>query len=243
MAAILGNQNQVHATAVIEPSVVLGGGNVIGAFAMIAGNVSIGNGNWIGPHTTIGTPAQFSTEKFELTGEKSTGGIRIGDRNVIREYCTVHQPSKFQTLIENDCYLMAYAHVSHDTRIRSRAILANNVQIGGFSDIGEGTNVGLSTVIHQFTTLGAYAMVGMGAIVAKDVPPFAKVVGSPLRYLDINRAGMMRSGFNESEINEAEQYVLEALRPHSERLAEYAKAFESRRRETGRPILVVLRAS
>src|ERR1700680_447867 len=108
--------NRIHPTAVIAATVQLGSENLIGAFTTIEGDVSIGDGNWIGPHVTIGTPAQYTTSKFELTGQVAAG-IRIGSRCVWREYTTVHQPSRLETVVEDDCYFMAYCHISHDTRI------------------------------------------------------------------------------------------------------------------------------
>lgn len=166
---------------------------------MIVGNVRIGDGNWIGAHVTIGTPAQFSTKKFEFTGQPTTT-ISIGSRNVIREYCTVHFASVERTVIEDNCYLMAYNNVQHDSIIRSGVVLTNNVQMGGFSEIQEYANVGLSSVLHQFSTIGAHAMVGMGSVITKDVPPFSKVFGNPARLAGINTVGMARNGFTDVDI-------------------------------------------
>jgi UDP-N-acetylglucosamine acyltransferase len=195
------SSNTIHPTAVIGGKVRLGSGNVIGAFAVIDGDVEIGDGNWIGPHVTIGTPAQFMTTKFELNGEVRSG-IRIGSRCVIREYCTVHQPSKTETVIEDDCYFMAYCHVSHDTVIRRGVSMANNTQIGGHTEIQQYATVGLSVVIHQFSTIGAYAMIGMASVITKDVPPFVKVVGNPARFGGVNEIGLSRSGFSAEAIAE-----------------------------------------
>jgi UDP-N-acetylglucosamine acyltransferase len=50
-------------------------------------------------------------------------------------------------------------------------------------------------VTHQFTTVGAYAMIGMGAVVTKDVPPFEVWVGNPARRIGFNVVGMKRAGF------------------------------------------------
>lgn len=187
--------NSIHPTAIVAPSVVIGDGNHVGPYAVIEGDVRIGDGNWIGPHVTIGTPAQYTTKKFEFNGG-SASGIIIGDRCVLREYVTVHQPSTDRTVIEDDCYFMAYCHVSHDTTIRRGVTLANNTQIAGFSEIQEKATVGLSVVIHQFSTIGAYAMVGMASVVTKDIQPFSKVMGNPTRLLGINAVGLTRGGFS-----------------------------------------------
>ena len=230
------DKNKIHPTAYIEDSVSIGSDNVIGPYAVIVGNVTIGNGNWIGAHTTIGSPAQFSTEKFELNGEPASG-IRIGNWNVFREYCSVHQPSRFQTVVENECYLMAYVNVSHDTTVRERVILSSNVQMGGFVEIGAGANLGLSAILHQFTTVGAYAMVGMGAVLNRDIAPFVKCAGNPVRFLGVNTIGLKRNGFTDDEITEVGEWLTSGKRASSARIELIINRFSERSAETHRPTM------
>lgn len=231
--------NTIHPTAIVAPSAVLGDGNYVGPYTTIEGHVRIGNGNWIGPHVTIGTPAQYTTEKFELNGERRTGGIVIGDRCVFREYTTVHQPSVSQTVVEDDCYLMAYCHVSHDTTLRRNVNLANNTQIAGFTEIQEFANVGLSVAIHQYSTIGAYAMIGMSAVITKDVPPFSKVAGNPPRMRGINSVGMSRAGFDDAVVEAvraaAAAGTLETV--EDERVSAIVRRFAERRSATHRDLL------
>ncbi len=227
--------NRIDPTAFIAPSVRLGTGNAIGAYVIILDDVAIGNDNWIGPHVAIGTPAQFATRKFELTGA-ATSGIEIGNRCVIREYCTVHQPSEFTTIIDDDCYLMAYCHVSHDTRICKDVCMANNTQVGGFSEIQEGAVIGLSTVIHQYSTVGAFAMVGMASVVSKDVPPFCKAAGNPLRLKGVNKVGVIRNEISNSDLSALTEAYEDFKFPRetSSRVAALIAAFTERNARTGR---------
>jgi UDP-N-acetylglucosamine acyltransferase len=173
----------------------LGTGNTVGPYTIIDGWVEIGNGNWIGPHVVIGTPPQHSVQKLEFYGSRQHL-VRIGDRNVLREFVTIHQPTEDATILEDDCYIMAYSHVAHDSVIRRGAVLANSVQTAGFSEIQEYANVGLGTVIHQYSTVGAFAMLGMGTVVTKDILPFTTVVGNPGRILGINETGLARHRFD-----------------------------------------------
>ena len=227
------NGNLVHPSAVIGSQVRLGRGNFVGPFTTIVGNVTIGDDNWFGPHVTIGTAAQYHGPRNEW---KETGflPIAIGSRNTLREYVTVHEASESETVISDDCYLMAYNHLSHDSRLESKVTLANNVQIGGFTEIGFGCVVGLSTTIHQFTTIGAFVMVGMSSVVVKDLPPFTKFAGNPARYLGINKVGLSRNGFSEGDIEKirsaanAGDYPDEAER--------YVSRFRARNAQTHRPI-------
>lgn len=191
---------------------------------------------------TIGTPAQYTTSKFELNGEVC-GGIRIGNRCVIREYSTIHQPSQNTTQLEDDCYLMAYCHVSHDTVLRTGVALANNTQIGGFSEIQAFATVGLSAVIHQHSTIGAHTMVGMASVVTKDVPPFLKVLGSPLRLMGVNSVGLQRTGFTEEVIRDiVASYENSELPELSDKEGQsFIEAFRRRRATSTRQMIALHR--
>jgi UDP-N-acetylglucosamine acyltransferase len=230
--------NSIHRTAIVAPSVVLGDGNHIGPYTIIEGDVRIGDGNWIGPHVTIGTPAQYTTGKFELRGGGGSG-ITIGDRCVLREYVTVHQPSVDRTVVEDDCYFMAYCHISHDTVIRRGVNLANNTQISGYTEIQEMATVGLSVVIHQYSTIGAYAMVGMAAVVTKDIPPFSKAAGNPTRLMGINSVGLSRAGFAQETIERvADAHQRDALDEIDDAaIAPIVRRFAARTETTHRPVL------
>lgn len=234
--------NEIHPSAIVGNEVRLGNGNTVGPYCVILGDVSIGDSNWFGAHCVIGTPAQFSTQKFELNGSP-VSGVSIGSRNVIREFTTIHQPSRDKTVVEDDCYIMAYNHVSHDTVVRSKCTLANNCQIGGFTEIGVGANVGLSTVIHQFSTIGAFAMVGMGAVVRRDVPPFAKVAGDPLAFLGVNEIGLERNGFPPSLAAELKSIYARGELADAGTANEFIAAFLTRNASTGRRIANTRRVS
>jgi UDP-N-acetylglucosamine acyltransferase len=227
--------NFVHPAAVVGPDVRLGKGNFIAPFAVVVGNVELGDDNWIGPHVTIGTAAQYAT-RYELK-DSNFLPIRIGSHNTFREYTTVHEPSKDLTLIEDECYFMSYSHISHDTVIRSKVLLSNSVQIGGFTEVQYACTIGLSTTIHQFTTIGAFSMVGMSSVVTKDLEPFRKWVGNPVRFLGINHVGLKRNGIAPGDIQaiEASALVSDSARL-PDAVAGYVEAFRLRNAQTARPV-------
>jgi UDP-N-acetylglucosamine acyltransferase len=90
---------------------------------------------------------------------------------------------------------MAYAHVAHDCVLGDHVIMANAVQLGGHVSIADWAILGGSVVAHQFTLIGAHAMIGGGFRVTQDVPPYAIVGGYPCRVLKVNRVGLERRGF------------------------------------------------
>jgi UDP-N-acetylglucosamine acyltransferase len=78
-------------------------------------------------------------------------------------------------------------------------IIANAVNMGGHCVIGDWAIVGGMTPIHQFVQIGAHAFVGGLVGVRKDVPPFVKAAGDPLRLFGLNSVGLQRRGFTDDE--------------------------------------------
>ena len=79
-------------------------------------------------------------------------------------------------------------------------VITAGTKIGGYVHIGQFANLGLNTCVHQFATIGDHALTGMNSVINSDVPPFAKVYGSPARYRGINSVGLLRNDFNETDI-------------------------------------------
>lgn len=195
--------NSIHPSAIIAGDVRIGSGNTIGPFVVITGPATIGDNNWIGAGVVIGAPPEVrSFTHPEVFGEsKGEGaGVAIGDRNVIREYVQVHQGWHKTTTIENDAFIMNQTYVAHDCVIGSHVTLASSVLLAGHVAVAEGANLGLGTSVHQRVRIGALSMIGMGSVVVRDVPPFAKAYGNPARVAGANAVGMQRRGISEHVI-------------------------------------------
>lgn len=222
--------NRVHPTALIGPEVELGTGNVVGPYAVILGPTTIGDDNWIGPHTAIGTPGEMrgGPHVAAWDGEIRGGGTVIGNRNVIREFATIQAPDVGQTRIGDDCYVMTKAHLPHDGVLEDGVTVACSVLIGGHGQIGAKANLGLGAVLHQELVVGPAAMVGMGSVVTKHVPPFAIAYGSPARVHGVNRVGMQRSEISAESIETLDEiYSSTAVTPDfADEPAELVAAFD-----------------
>jgi UDP-N-acetylglucosamine acyltransferase len=202
---------QIHPTAVIDDSADIGPDSVVGAYTVIGPNVRIGASTTIGPHvqivrdTTIGDSCAIhhgaavggDPQDLKYGGERTE--LIIGDRTMIREFVTLNRGTiaHGRTQIGSDCLFMAYAHVAHDCIIGDHVVIANGVQMGGHVTIEEWAAVGGLTAIHQFVKIGAQAFVGGSAAVMKDVPPFVKAAGNPLKLYGLNSVGLQRRGFSE----------------------------------------------
>ena len=193
--------NKIEKTAVVCGDVQMGRGNYVGHFAVLIGPLKIGDNNRFFSHVVIGTPAQHSqVSQDSLDRYNSEKEIVIGDRNIIREFTSIHKPMQGTTRVHDDCFFLAHTHLSHDVEVFDRVTMANNCQLGGNVCVMEGATLGQGVTVHQRSTIGAHAMVGMGAVVVKDILPFSKVVGNPARFVGVNEVGMQRARFSQADM-------------------------------------------
>ncbi len=216
--------NSVHPSAVVDEGVVLGEGNVIGPYAVILGPATIGDGNWFGPHVVIGTPAEIRgiDHGAQVPGAQVGTGVRIGSRNVLREYTTVHQGHYDVTQVGDDCYLMNKVYIGHDNDIGDGVTMASSATLGGHIHVGPGANLGMGVIVHQRRVVGPGAMVGMGAVVTRDVPPYAMAYGNPCRVRGANQVGMRRAGVDDETIAELDRAYAGGRPAHDVRVADEA---------------------
>lgn len=212
---------RIHSTAVVDPKAELGDGVEVGPHAVIDAGVRVGAGTRIGPSAyltgwtdigtgnAIGCGAVIGETPQDVGFKGGVTRVRIGDRNVIREYVTIHRGTAegSETVIGDDVFLMATAHLAHNCRIGDRAIVANGALLAGYVDLGERAFVSGNVVVHQFVRIGRLAMIGGGARVSKDVPPYVLVEGNSI-VRAMNVIGMRRAGLS----SEARNRIKEAYR-------------------------------
>lgn len=205
----------IHPSALIDDLAGIAEGVSVGPFCVIGPDVEIGAGTIIGPHVVIRGPTRIGREnrifQFASIGEdpqdkKYQGEItrlEIGDRNVIREYSTVHRGTiqdKSVTRLGDDNLLMAYTHVAHDCVIGNGVIMANGASLAGHVTVDDCAILGGFSLVHQFCRIGRYSFSGMGSVISRDIPPYVMVGGSPTRPRGINSVGMERRGFDAESI-------------------------------------------
>ncbi len=193
---------RISPLAFIGEGVEIGANVSIGPGAVILGPCVIEDGAWIGPGAQIGAPPEMTdhVQNTAWSGEIAHAGVRICEDAVIREGVVIHQGSYRETTVGARSWVLNRAYLAHDVLLGEDATVSAGVSIGGHCVIGDRVNIGMNASVHQRTFIGAGCMVGMGTPVARDLPPYVKAFGSPLRIRGVNSIGMQRQGVEEDQI-------------------------------------------
>lgn len=89
--------------------------------------------------------------------------------------------------IDDLVFCLAGCVINHDDHIMTRNVLTTGVQLAGSVTIEPGCYLGQSCTIRQYVTVGHHSLIGMGAVVVKDVEPNSVMVGNPARRIRENR--------------------------------------------------------
>jgi UDP-N-acetylglucosamine acyltransferase len=188
---------EVGPFSIIGPDVVVGAGTWIGPHVVLKGHTTLGRDNKIFQFASIGEAPQDK----KYAGEPTR--LVIGDRNVMREYCTISCGTAAdggETRIGDDNLFMAYTHVAHDCVIGNQAIMVNLAQIAGHVQIGDWVILSGYCAVHQYCKIGAHAFIAHHTGVTRDVPPYVMAVGNPAVPHSINSEGLKRRGFSAEQI-------------------------------------------
>jgi UDP-N-acetylglucosamine acyltransferase len=207
--------SHVHQTAIVDPRAKLGASVSVGPYTVIDGDVEIGEGTTIGAHNVITGHTRIGRDNRifhfcsigEANQDKKYRGeptrLEIGDRNTIREYCTLNRGTVQEqgvTRVGSDNWIMAYCHVAHDCIVGDNTVFANHATLAGHVEIGDWAILGGFVGVHQFVKVGAHVMAGISSVVTQDVPPYVTVAGHPCAPHGINSEGMRRRGFSAEAI-------------------------------------------
>ena len=163
----------VHPTAVVDPGAILGAGCKIWHFCHVSAGATLGEACNLGQNVFI------------------AGGVTLG-RNV---------------KVQNNVSVYAGVTCEDDVFLGPSAVFTNVINPRSAVDrrgayakttVRRRATVGANATIICGNEIGTYAMIGAGAVVTRDVPPFALVVGTPARLLGwVSKAGL-RLSFDES---------------------------------------------
>jgi UDP-N-acetylglucosamine acyltransferase len=207
---------EIHPTAWVSPTAILGPAVRVGPYAMVGDGCEVGEecvleprsilerNVRLGPRVTVGIGSVLGGEPQDLKFRGEETWVEIGEGTRIREYSTINRGTShsFKTSVGKGCFIMSYVHLAHDCHVGDGVIISNATQLAGHVIVEDRAILSGLVAVHQFVKIGRHAFVGGCSRVAKDVPPFLKAVGNPVKLYGLNSVGLQRSGFDEATIRE-----------------------------------------
>ena len=207
---------RVHPSAIVATDARLGENVEVGPFAIIGEDCEVGDGCVIAARATlerhvllapnvrigIGSVIGGDPQDLKFKGERTT--VEIGEGSIVREYSTINRGTSqsWKTTVGKHSFIMSYVHLAHDCHVGDGVILANGVQLAGHVTVEDRAIISGLTAVHQFARIGTHSFVGGMSRVAKDIPPYLKAVGNPVKLYGLNSVGLQRNNFDPEVIRE-----------------------------------------
>lgn len=207
---------RIHPTAVVHPDARLGADVEVGPFAVIGEDCTVGDGVRIGAHcvlerhvrlgagVTLGVGVALGGAPQDLKYKGEPTVVEIGEGTTIRDYSTVNRGTtqSHRTTVGAHCFLMTYVHLGHDCHVGDHVVIANGTQLAGHVTVEDRVNISGLCTVHQFVRIGRHSFIGGSSRVPKDVPPYIKAVGNPIKLYGLNSVGLERAGFAPEVVRE-----------------------------------------
>lgn len=198
---------RIAADVELEPGVEIGPGVIIEGPSRIGAGTRIQARAYIGPYTTIGVGNLISfgavighePQDYAFKGEPSY--TIIGNHNLIREYATIHRGTVpgSATRMGDHNFLMALAHMAHNSSLGNHVIVINGALIGGYVEVQDRAVISGNCVVHQFCRVGRLAMMRGGSRASRDIPPFC-ISDWEHTVRALNLVGLKRAGFDRERL-------------------------------------------
>jgi UDP-3-O-[3-hydroxymyristoyl] glucosamine N-acyltransferase len=201
---------EVHPTAIVHPGTVLGDGVRVLEYAVVGKQPVLSPRSTASreplPAAEIGAGTVVSTGAVVFAGSGLGERVIVGDGACVRERCELGDDVVVGrgSLVENDttvgartkiqamAYITAYSTLEEDVFIAPCVVTTNDNFMGRTEKrhelmkgptIRRGARVGGGAVLCPGIEIGEEAFVGAGAVVIRDVPARAVVVGNPARKI------------------------------------------------------------
>ena len=212
--------NNIHSTVIIEGDVKLGNNNTILPNCIIYGPTEIGDNNIIGPNVVIGTPGQDTRNRYY---DSSNCKIKIGSRNIIREFSAIQKPCYEDiTCVGDDVYVMQSVHIPHDAHLYDKVVVTPMTVLAGLAKVLDGANLAIGCALNQRTTIGQYSIAAAGAVVMKNIKPFSRYI--PGKPISVNKYAIEKYCFS-AYTDEISAYVMEDVMPTSTEIINIVNTF------------------
>ncbi len=224
----------------VHPDAIIGNNVTISPFVTIEKNVEIGDNSYIYPNAVIMEGARIGKncrifpgavisgipQDLKFQGENSL--CLIGDNTTVRECVTINRgtAAKGQTIIGNNCLLMAYSHIAHDCILKDNIIVGNASQLAGEVEVDDSAILSGGVLVHQFSRIGQHVMIQGGSRLGKDIPPYIIAGREPISFSGLNIVGLRRKGFSNEQISSIQE-IYRALYQSGMNNSEAVKYIES----------------
>lgn len=182
----------------IGPNVTLGDRCELVSHVVLDGHTTLGDNNRIFPFACLG----IAPQDLKYAGEPTR--LTIGSNNSIRESVTISRGTAGGgglTTVGDNCLIMAYTHIGHDSHIGDGCILANSATLAGHVTVEDFAVVGALCPVHQFCRIGRYSYVGGGTTITQDVLPYSLTsIERNNHAYGLNKVGLERRGFTPAQI-------------------------------------------
>lgn len=181
----IGKNVQIGALAYIGPEVQLGDNCIIQEHVTLRGRIRIGDDCHLLPGVVMGTDGFGTFEDAQGVQQmvEHFGGIQLGDRVYIGAHTCIDRGTLDDTMIGNDVKIDNLCHIAHNVVIEDNSTVIALSMIAGSSVLKKKSYIAPSASVMNNLTVGQNALVGMGAVVVKDVPENSVVAGVPAKVI------------------------------------------------------------
>ena len=168
--AVIPESCSVGPFCTVGADVIMGERCELVSHVVLDGHLTMGDDNRVFPFTSLGC----SPQDLKYRGEPTK--LTVGNGNTFRESVTISRGTAGgggETTVGNDCLIMAYVHIGHDSHIGNGCILANAATLAGHVIVEDFAVVGALNPVHQYCTIGTYAYIGGGTTITQDVMPYS----------------------------------------------------------------------
>lgn len=192
----------IHPTAFIEKDAVIGSNCYIGPFtyigkavigdnAVIHGHVHIHDKITIGKNCVLHAGVVIGSDGFGFSKDAAgtpekfphVGSVIIGNDVEVGANSCIDRGSLGNTIIHDHVKIDNLVHVAHNVVIHSNAFIIANTVLGGSVVIEENAWIAPSVTVKQQLRIGKNAVVGMGAVVTKNIPADETWLGNPAKEI------------------------------------------------------------
>ncbi|MBE8597236.1 UDP-3-O-(3-hydroxymyristoyl)glucosamine N-acyltransferase [Xenorhabdus sp. BG5] len=163
----------IHENVKIEPNVVIHSGTIIGANSRIRANSSIGGDGFGFERTSNGIPIRFP----------HLGRVIIGENVEVGSNTCIARGALSNTIIEDYVKIDNLVHIAHNCHIGKGTFITACAEISGGVIIGKNSWIGPNTSIIQKKNIGDNSLIGIGAVLTKDVPESTVFAGNPAKKI------------------------------------------------------------